>query len=217
MSNDKSVAGLHRHAEERSRRKSMDVLRAIEDCTEVGTDISIAAICRQAGVSREFIHSHAALHSAVIRAREAQMQTRTAIEGTGTKRDAMRADRITLFAKIQRQRDQIAELKAQAVEHEKLRQKWLGWQLDSYRNIDPEIHLELRITSERLTAESITLRRQVSELNRLVDTLKRDLTASREAHAEDLARLDQRDNVHQMTLPTRPPSTLSNSEQSIGD
>lgn len=185
MSSKKAVDALRHYRAEQSQRKQKNVLQAIEDLTNDGKDITIASVSRAAHVSREFIHSHHDLHSAVRQATKlAQAQTSGPAETNVTR--GLRADREMLLARIERQRAQIAEQQARLQEHELRRQRWFGAQLAGTQGVDPEAHAELRTTNERVIADNMALTRQVAELRRLVNVLQGDLAASRQAHAEDL-------------------------------
>jgi hypothetical protein len=189
MSTEKALDALRRYRAEQSQQKQRNVLQAIEDLTNDSKDMTIASVSRAAQVSREFIHSHHDLHSAVRQATKlAQAQTNAAAgpaEANVTR--GLRADREMLLGRIERQRVQIAEHQVRLQEHE--RQRWYGAQLAGTQAVDAETHAELRTTNERMTADNMALARQVAELQRLVSVLQGDLAASRQSHAEDLQSL----------------------------
>ncbi|MBT8159637.1 MULTISPECIES: DUF6262 family protein [Arthrobacter] len=188
MSSKKAVDALRHYRAEQSQRKQQNVLQAIEDLTNDGKDITIASVSRAAQVSREFIHSHHYLHSAVRQAAQ-PTQPRTAAAAGPAEANVtrgLRADREMLLGRIERQRAQIAEQQARLQEHDLQRQRWFGAQLAGAQAVDPEAHAELRTTNERVIADNMTLTRQVAELRRLINVLQGDLAASRQAHEEDL-------------------------------
>lgn len=191
MPTEKAVDALRRHRAEQSQRKQRNVLQAIEDLTNDSKDITIASVSRAAQVSREFIHSHHDLHSAVRQATKlAQAQATVAAGPTEANvTRGLRADRQMLLARIEQQRAQIAEHQVRLQEHELQRQRWYGAQLAGAQAVDAETHAELRTTNERMTADNMALTRQVAELQRLITVLQGDLAASRQAHAEDLQSL----------------------------
>jgi hypothetical protein len=90
-----------------------------------------------------------------------------------------------LLDQIQKQKKQIAEQVVSLKESERFRRLWLGSQLPGAHVVDPEVHAELRIAYERIKAETDSLSRRVSELQRLLSITQSELAASRQAHAED--------------------------------
>lgn len=191
MSTEKAVDALRRYRAEQSQRKQQNVLQAIEDLTNDGKHITIASVSRAAHVSREFIHSHHDLHSAVRQAaKPTQPQTAAAAGPAETNvTRGLRADREMLLGRIEQQRAQIAEQQVRLQEHDLQRQRWFGAQLAGAQAVDPEAHAELRTTNERVIADNMALTREVAELRRLIAVLQGDLAASRQAHAEDLRSL----------------------------
>ncbi|MGB2756821.1 MAG: hypothetical protein WBD02_04080, partial [Acidimicrobiia bacterium] len=132
---------------------------------------------------------HDSLREAVARAAGAVRDGQSGGTATADVALGLRADRRVLTSKVERQAATIMELRAQIGTLERQRQRWLGSQLNSGAEIDPEAHAELRITNERLLADNSSLRSQVTELRRVVKVLEADLAASRQAHAEDVASL----------------------------
>lgn len=55
--------------------------------------------------------------------------------------------------------------------------------------VDPEAHAQLQLDHDRLAAENAALQRRLDEQDRLIAVLQEDLAASRQAHADDIARL----------------------------
>lgn len=192
IQSDNAVVGLARYRASESQRKKRNVLIALQDLGDRHGVITIAAVSREAGVSREFIHSHQELHKAVRQAaKHSREQETTVVNLARAGMDgSARADRLTLLALTERQRSQIVELRDRLRDFERQRQLWLGSQLAGASSfIDPEVHTELRITNERLLADNTSFNRQVTELRRLTSVLEADLAASRQAHIEDVRQL----------------------------
>lgn len=189
MTVDAAVAALRRNRADTSTAKQQAALAALDQLTANGSEVNISTVARAAGVSRQFVYTHKALREAIANAVDAARDGQL-IEGTepGVAL-GLRADRRVLAVKVERQADTIIELKAQLETLERQRQRWLGSQLHSGVTIDPEAHAELRITNERLAADNSSMLAQVTELRRINSILEADLTASRQAHAEDLANL----------------------------
>lgn len=55
--------------------------------------------------------------------------------------------------------------------------------------VDPNTHAQLQLDHDRLAAENTALKRRLDEHDRLIAVLQEDLAASRQAHADDIARL----------------------------
>lgn len=208
MSSAKSVEALRRSRAEQAATKQAAVLAAIALLSEEGKDITVSAVARAAQVSREFIHSHPHLHEAVgAAARAARRDGPKVVVATSSHLlRGQRADRSTLLAQVERLRARVAEQDDRLSDLQRQRQRWLGSQLPGAGGalIDPEVHAELRITNERLTAENTNLLRRVEELRRLVSILEADLAASRQAHAEDVAAFAKDANVVSLERPTAP-------------
>jgi hypothetical protein len=208
--NDKSISALSQYQKDESARKQKAVLLVIADFQERGENITVSAVSRAAGVSREFIYSHSHLTLTLSQATElARSRPAARAAGSDSYTSAeLRADRRNLTGQVERQRVQIAELEDKVRELERLRKRWLGAQLSGTSHIDPEVHSELRITSERITAENVQLNRRVDELRRQVSSVESELAASRQAHAEDAqawALTAETDSVIGV-MPLRPPS-----------
>lgn len=152
--------------------------------------VTIAAVARTAGVSREFIHSHENLHTAVITAAK---EVRLYHAGDGRPRPpgtdkGTKADRITLLAQISKQRERIEMQSARIADLELQRQKWLGTQLANFDGANPEVLTELRITNERLMVDKSMLKSSAIELRRQNEILQMDLSAARQALTEELTK-----------------------------
>lgn len=190
MSSNKSVEALQRHHQQVSQEKQAKVVAAILRFQDQGERITVSAISREAGVSREFIYSHVQLGRALKEAAD-YVRLRPDALASGASSifsSELRSDRKVLAGKVERQKEVIEKLTAEVAELERLRQRWLGNQLPGEHSIDPAVHAELRNTSERITAENVKLNRQANDLLRQIAILEGDLTASRRAHAEDAAK-----------------------------
>ncbi|WP_319004627.1 DUF6262 family protein [Arthrobacter sp. SO3] len=189
MSHRKTIDGLQRHRREQSEQKQRNVLQAIQSLTYEEREISIAAVSRRAQVSREFIHSHAHLHSAVTQAAKQVKEARQNGQSTSPSSDialGLRADRTTLLSRLEKQRVQISDQQNRLQKFDRDRQRWLGVQLERDDTVDPEAHTKLRVENERLSAENTTLSRQVADLRRTLGIVEEKLAASKQAHAEDV-------------------------------
>jgi hypothetical protein len=192
MQDSVAVEALRRHRADTSERKKLAVLQAIEDMVDEGSHLTVAAVSRAAGVSREFIHNHAHLHLAVKQAarRAADREATTVFPTEIHVLQGLRADRATLLAHIERQKRTITEQKEQLEEYGQLRRRWLGAQLPSGERIDPEVHAELRVTNDRLMSDNSSMMRRIAEIGRQNVRLEELLAASRQGHAEALANRD---------------------------
>lgn len=170
---DTAVAAFRRHAVERAERKR--------------SDITVAAVARQASVSREFIYSHTELHQA-IRTAARQIRAGTPTNRAGETSTAFRAERTTLLAQIQKHRATITALHTRVEQLDNQRRRWLGSQLTDLI-IDPDTHAAVRRDNDRLTSQNTTLQQQLAAAHGAVEQLERELAASRRAHAEDVAAL----------------------------
>lgn len=197
MTSDRAIEALRRHRVAESEVKRQQVLRAIEDFIQKGEAITIAAVARAAGVSREFIHSHSNLRESVTDAARTARDRREAeiTSDTDASARSLQADRLTLIAEVQRLRRRLSERDSELVKLKDLRKRWLGSQLPDPNRVDPEAHAELRNTNERLIADKANLTARVSELGRLASALESDLAAARQALAEELAGASLQDNV----------------------
>lgn len=190
MPSEAAIEALRRHRAQESDDKKSDVLSALDEMNRNGTRVTIAGVARAASVSREFIHSHPALHGAVTAVAAADRIPRSTPESIRWRDGAgLRADRATLLSRVERDKRLIVDLKASLADFQAQRKRWLGSQLDEPAAVDPEVYAELRIAHERLVADARGTDRQLVESRRLVQVLESDLAASRQAHAEDVQRL----------------------------
>lgn len=191
MASEKAIEALRQYAKGMSQQKQQAVHAAIDTLIGSGIPITVSAVARTGKVSREFVHSHAPLLAAVRAAARRQREASDGTQGERTDKcvvDAgMHAERSTLISTVKRQKATIAEHQRRIADLEKRHQRWLGSQLESSEVVDPEVHADLRITTERLMADKRALTARVEELRRLVATREADLAASRQAHMEDVA------------------------------
>lgn len=192
-----AVDALRRHAAERSERKRRAVVHAIHQIQDRGEPVSVSAVARAAGVSREFIHSHPDLHQAVrAAARHARMAIRTA--GPAESGAGLRAERSTLLAQIDKHRAAIKSLRALVDDLEDQRRRWLGSQLADL-TVDPDAHAALRRDNDRLASQNRALQQELDAARRTSAQLDRELAASRRAHAEHVAELAADPRVSALT------------------
>lgn len=188
MRNGAAVDALRANRAETSRRKRVQVLRALDEMPRLGVDINRSSVARHAEVTRQFLYSHPDLLTAITEA-----QRRPSVQpGHAPDDDADQGLRVTqsvLTKKVEGQRKKIANLRGQLAEAEAQRSRWLGAQLDSQNSVDVEAHAELRLAHNRAVSEVESLQRTVDELRRLNQVLEAELAASREAHSADLAQL----------------------------
>jgi hypothetical protein len=192
-----AVDALRRHAVERSERKRRAVAHAIHHVQDQGEPVSVSAVARAAGVSREFIHSHPDLHQAV---RAAARHAGTAIRAVGPAKSGagLRAERSTLLAQIDKHRATIKTLRALVADLEDQRRRWLGSQLADL-TVDPDAHAALRRDNDRLTSQNRSLQQELDAARRTSAQLERELAASRRAHAEHVAELAADPRVSALT------------------
>lgn len=195
MTTDTAVEALRRNRADTSAAKKQSVLTALDKLRAQGTEVNLSTVARAAGVSRQFLYTHEALRQAISVAATADCAEQPQPGVRADMTYALRADRRVLAAKVERQTTAIATLKEQITALENQRKRWLGSQLNTGPAVDPEMHAELRITNERLMAENSSLVAQIAELGRLNTLLEAELAASRQAHAEDVARLIDNKNA----------------------
>ena len=188
-----SGQALREHRQALSGQKKEAVGQALLALTGRGAAINISSVARQAGVSREFIHSHPDLHTAVKQAahkvRE-EWNHDQILAATASARGAA-ADRLTLVAEVQRLRRRAKEQGKIIDELRTQRRRWLGAQLPDPNRVDPAVHAELRSANERLMAEKAGFTNTIDELRRIINALKHDLAAARGALAQELAEPDR--------------------------
>jgi DNA repair exonuclease SbcCD ATPase subunit len=184
-----SGQALREHRQAMSGQKKEAVGQALPALAGRGATITNSLVAREAGVSREFIHHHPELHTAV---KEAAHKVRKAwnldqVTGAAASARGATADRLTLVAEIQRLRVRAKEQKKTIDELRAQRRRWLGAQfLDSGR-VDAAVHAELRSANERLMTEKAGLTNTINDLRRTITALEHDLAAVREALAQELA------------------------------
>jgi cytosine/adenosine deaminase-related metal-dependent hydrolase len=189
MKSEASTAALLRYNADRSEQKRRDVQTALAEMAEDPSQpINKSVVARRAGVSREFINSHPELgrliETAARQARHrplAQNRDDTTIRG-------LQAQNRTFAQQISQQKELIAELRTTIEELRRQRQLHLGAQLIATA-VDPNTHAQLQLDHDRLAAENAALQRQLDEHDRRIAVLQEDLAASRQAHADDTARL----------------------------
>ena len=191
MASRAAIEALRQHRARESEDKKIAVLSALDEMQRNGVRVTIAGIARAAKVSREFIHSHTALHGAITAAAAAARAPRPpgSTRGRNGSDAGLRADRATLLSRIERDKKTIVDLKATIADLQVQRKRWLGGQLNEPSIVDPAVYAELRITHERVLADAQGTARQLVESRRLIQVLESDLAASRQAHAEDVQRL----------------------------
>ena len=184
-----SGQALREHRQAMSGQKKQAVGQGLLALAGRGAAITISSVAREAGVSREFIHSHPELHTAVKKAahkvREARNRDQVLTAAASARGAA--ADRLTFVAEIHRLRGLVKEQKKSINELRTQRRRWLGAQLPDADHVDPAVHTELRSANERLMSEKAGLTNTINDLRRTINALKHDLDAAREALAQELA------------------------------
>lgn len=191
MSTEAAIAALARYNRTRSAAKKDAVRAAVARLAEdPGHTINKSVVARHAGVSREFINSHhdlKALIDAV--ARQAHNGTppgATPARTVAAELSGLRAQNRTFADTIAQQKATIIELRSTIEQLRHQRKLHLGAQRAA-KAIDPDAHGRLQLEHDRLAADKRQLQVRVVELECTVNSLRDDLTASRRAHAEDLA------------------------------
>jgi DNA gyrase/topoisomerase IV subunit A len=187
------VAALAKHRAEVSAAKHLHVLGALETVASSGDLITVAAVARQAQVSREFIYSHDDLKLAIHNARERATHHIPDLTTPSGREKSLLAERKTLLRRIEREASTIEAMTDQIGEFERQRQVWLGSQLAALTDAPAQ---ELRVENERLNQRVIELSKQINSLEPVVAGLREELRISRIAHAEALREVDARhDNI----------------------
>lgn len=191
MTHEAALTALAHYNRQRSKDKH-DAVRAaltglIDDPHQ---PINKSVVARHAGVSREFINTHPELKTLIERAAHARHRDPRPSAPTThvAELDGLRAQNRTYTDTITRQKQVIAELRATITELGEQRKLHLGAQLAASA-FDIDAHRRLQLDHDRLTADHRQLSARLDELERLLARTTDDLTASRRAHAEDLARL----------------------------
>lgn len=190
MPGSKGQESLIRHRRAQSQLKQRDVTDAIRELLNDGSPITVSAVSRRAHVSREFIHKHSHLHEAVLAGARLLEQHRASAEAKQhVSNVGLRSDRAALAGRVEKQKAQIKDLEERLKQLSKQQKLWFGAQLVESQRIDPEAHFELRLTNERMMVNNNELTRQLAESRRLITILEDSLSASRQAHAEDLRKI----------------------------
>jgi len=185
-SNTNGIAAARQAHSTRCRQR---VLAALEQAVHLGTEVSISAIARRAGVDRSFLYRHRDLHAAVL-LKAAEPATAKA-GGPGVSRPSLVADLANAHDRITRLSRENAQFR-QRLSEQLGEQAWRESGLGAPDDVD---RLHRRVTElEQQTAEQ---RRQLSERDD-------ELDASRATNRELMTRLN------------RPRPDGSNAEPSAG-
>ncbi|MFF2318261.1 DUF6262 family protein [Arthrobacter sp. NPDC058097] len=184
-----SGQALREHRQAMSGQKKEAVGQALLALAGRGAAITISSVAREAGVSREFIHSHPELHIAVKKAARKVREAWNRDQGLAAAASARgaTADRLTFVAEIQRLRERVKEQQKCIDELRPQRRRWLGAQFPDAASVDPAVNAELRSANERLVSEKAGLTNTINDLRRTIKALENDLAATREALAQELA------------------------------
>ena len=178
-----SGQALREHRQAMSGQKKQAVGQGLLALAGRGAAITISSVAREAGVSREFMHT--AVKKAAHKVREARNRDQVLTAAASARGAA--ADRLTFVAEIRRLRGLVKEQKKSINELRTQRRRWLGAQLPDADHVDPAVHTELRSANERLMSEKAGLTNTINDLRRTINALKHDLDAAREALAQELA------------------------------
>ncbi len=174
MSADIAVIALRRYNQNRSATKKEAVRAAVAQlAADPGQPINKSAVARRAGVSREFINSHPELRRLIETAARQARDTPLPQHHDDTTIRGLQAQNRTFAQQISHQKTLVTELRSTQL---------------MASAVDPEIHAQLQLDHDRLVAEYGALQRRLGERDRLIAVLQDDL-ASRQAHADDIARL----------------------------
>ncbi|KFF58558.1 MULTISPECIES: DUF6262 family protein [unclassified Cryobacterium] len=205
-----STEGLRAHHARVSLSKQEAVLAAINTLADQDAIVSVAAVARTAGVSREFIHSHTELHTRVKQLTLRQSAAQLLVQSDQADLDAGRsADKSTLMRKVLRQRAEIEDLLAKVAKLEAGRARYLGEQLlllDASPRVD---NVETIVTMERLQTDNGQLRGELDEAMLLIARLRDDLGGARLALAQALTTGDLPSGVVSIERPRNSRSTPS--------
>lgn len=184
-----SGQALREHRQALSGQKKEAVGHALLVLAGRGAAITISSVAREAGVSREFIHSHPELHTAVKETahKVREVCKRDQVLAAAACARGAAADRLTLVAEIQRLRARAKEQQETIDELRTQRRRWLGAQFPDSGHVDPAVHAELRSANDRLITEKAGLTNTINHLRRTIKALEHDLAAAREALAQELA------------------------------
>jgi chromosome segregation ATPase len=159
-----------------SQLKHERVIAVVDACVAAGHELSIAALARQAGVSRKFIYAHPDLRDRIEQRARQSAETgtsRTVADGRVTIA-SLRADAANAKAQNARLREQLRAL-------EERLSSLLGRQIAS--EIDPTGYEP----PDQLRAELETVRSRVFELEESLADAQEELEAVREINRELLA------------------------------
>lgn len=189
MTNEAATAALLRYNADRSEQKKRDVQIALAALAEdPNQPINKSVVARRADVSREFINSHPELGRLIETAARQARHTPLPQHHDNTTIRGLQVQNRTFAQQISQQKTLIAELRSTIEELRRQRQLHLGAQLMA-SVVDPDTHAQLQLDHDRLAAENAALQRRLDEHDRLIAVLQEDLAASRQAHADDIARL----------------------------
>jgi transposase-like protein len=153
------------------------VLTALAQAAKDGSDVSVAAIARHAGVDRTFLYRHRDLLGQV-HAQAAEPPTAPGGRGSALSRASLQADLLAADARIARLAAQVRRLEARLSEV-------LGEQVRRESGIGgPE-------DTEQFKARITTLEQQVIDLELKLQERDDDLAAARAANREPMAQLNR--------------------------
>ncbi|MFE7664726.1 hypothetical protein [Streptomyces celluloflavus] len=158
-------------------RRRQRVLAALADAAKDGSEASVAAIARRAGVDRTFLYRHRDLLGQ-IHAQAAEPPTIPGGRGPAASRASLQADLVAADARTARLAAQIRRLEARLSEV-------LGeqvWRESGIGGPDDTEHLQARIT---------TLEQQAVDLELRLQDRDDDLAAARAANRELMAQLNR--------------------------
>ncbi|MGW1620516.1 hypothetical protein [Streptomyces sp. NPDC002172] len=158
-------------------RRRQRVLTALAQAAKDGSDLSVAAIARRAGVDRTFLYRHRDLLGQ-IHAQAAEPPTTHGGRGPAVSRASLQADLLAADARTARIAAQVRRLEARLSEV-------LGEQVWRESGIGgPE-------DTEQLKARITTLEQQVIDLELKIQDRDDDLAAARAANRELMAQLNR--------------------------
>jgi transposase-like protein len=158
-------------------RRRQRVLAALADATKNGTDISVAAIARRAGVDRTFLYRHRDL-LAQIHAQATEPTATPGGHGPAVSRASLKADLAAADARSARLAAQVRRLEQRLSEvlgDQVWRESGIGGPYDT----------------ERLKARITTLEQQLVDLELKLQDRDDDLAAARAANRELMAQLNR--------------------------
>lgn len=174
---DSSPNGLVRSRRRDTERRIQRVADELEKMKADGSEISVSAVAKRAGVHRSFIHRHSDLHAAVLAA-AAEVVTQTPAASTVMSHRSLQAENANLRGQARRYAQRIKELEDRLSEHLgglAFERSGLGAPsgLEELRvelNVREQENLELRHQAEERAEELAgareTIRQLMNELNR---------------------------------------------------